>query len=223
MKLLLSIALVIGSLSAVAFPPGYATNVAKVKDDPNAHFSGTVKEVKITKSYVYAKIQGKTTTKWIATSPTKLLKGDKVEFVNGPAMKDFHSKALDRTFKEIYFTSYVKVTGRSVKLKSTVKKGSIKKANHLISDIFKNSKKLENKEVKIRAKVVKASNGIMKRNWLHIQDGTDYKGMFDLVVTTDQKAKVGDTVVITAKVTLNKDFGYGYKYPVLLEKAKVSK
>ena len=110
-----------------------------------------------------------------------------------------------------------------MKQKSDVVSGTIKKANYKISDIFKDSKKLENKEVIIRAKVVKSLTGIMKKNWLHIQDGTNHKGKFDLVVTTLDKVKAGDTVLIKAKVSLNKDFGHGYVYPIILENAKITK
>ena len=33
--------------------------------------------------------------------------------------------------------------------------------------------------------------------------------------------KVGDTVLVTGTVVLNKDFGMGYQYPVMLESAEV--
>jgi hypothetical protein len=34
---------------------------------------------------------------------------------------------------------------------------------------------------------------------------------------------VGDNITIEGKVTLDKDFGYGYFYNVLLEEGKISK
>ncbi|WP_127716407.1 hypothetical protein [Halobacteriovorax sp. HLS] len=223
MKRTITALLFLLSLSALGFPPGYATQVAKIKDDPKALFSGTVQEVKMTKTYTYVQVKNKNSSAWVATSPTKVLKGDKVEFLKGQEMKDFHSKALDRKFPSIYFTSYIKVLDRKISEKSAVKKGSVKKSKHTISDIFKNAKSLDKKNVVIRAKVVKYLPGIMKKNWLHVQDGTDYEGKFDLVITTNDVVKEGQIVELKATVALDKDFGHGYKYPILLENAKVIK
>jgi hypothetical protein len=60
----------------------------------------------------------------------------------------------------------------------------------------------------------------MKRNWIHIQDGTEYSGKFDLTATTDIEATVGETLTLEGTITLDKDFGYGYSYEVLMEDAK---
>ena len=61
----------------------------------------------------------------------------------------------------------------------------------------------------------------MGRNWVHIQDGTNDKGQYDLLVTSTQNAKIGDVVVFEGKVATNKDFGAGYKYSVMIEEAKI--
>ena len=82
---------------------------------------------------------------------------------------------------------------------------------------------LNGKIVQIRGKVVKVNNGIMKRNFLHIQDGTGGQGTNDITVTSDQTANVGDEVNITGTVALNVDFGFGYNYPILVEKSTIEK
>jgi hypothetical protein len=91
-----------------------------------------------------------------------------------------------------------------------------------VAEIYAASAKLEGKSVTVRGKVVKYNPGIMGRNWLHIQDGTGGPGSNDLLVTTTDRAKRGDTVLVVGKVALNKDFGAGYKYNVLVEEAKVT-
>ena len=92
-----------------------------------------------------------------------------------------------------------------------------------ISEIYSSSAKLGGKSVKVRGKVVKYNPEIMGKNWLHIQDGTGTEGSNDLLITTATgKAKPGDIVLITGKVALNKDFGAGYKYDLLIEDAKVT-
>ncbi len=59
----------------------------------------------------------------------------------------------------------------------------------------------------------------MELNWVHIQDGTEFEGKFDLTVTSTESFKVGSVVTLEGVLALNKDFGYGYSYEVLLEKA----
>ncbi len=82
---------------------------------------------------------------------------------------------------------------------------------------------LKGKIVQIRGKVVKVNNGIMKRNFLHIQDGTGGQGTNDITITSDETANVGDEVTITGTVALNVDFGFGYNYPILIEKSTIEK
>jgi hypothetical protein len=90
--------------------------------------------------------------------------------------------------------------------------------------IWANLKALDGKTVTVRGKVVKFNAGILGRNWLHIQDGSGKPadGTHDLTVTTDGVAQVGDIVTVTGKVGLNKDFGAGYVYRVIVEGASVS-
>jgi hypothetical protein len=42
-------------------------------------------------------------------------------------------------------------------------------------------------------------------------------------VATTGTASVGDVVVVTGTVRIDKDFGAGYSYPVMIEDATVSK
>ena len=44
----------------------------------------------------------------------------------------------------------------------------------------------------------------------------------DLIVTTKATTSVGETVVLTGNIVLDKDFGAGYSYPVLLEDASIT-
>jgi hypothetical protein len=61
----------------------------------------------------------------------------------------------------------------------------------------------------------------MNKNWIHLQDGTEFDGQFDLTLTTDQQFEVGSVVTVEGKIALDKDFGYGYSYKVLLEDGKI--
>ena len=96
------------------------------------------------------------------------------------------------------------------------------KGGKTIQEIFAGKTVLNGREVSVRGKVVKYNAGIMNKNWLHIQDGTGAEGSNDLTLTTSASAKVGDTVLVSGKVTIEKDFGFGYKFAVIIEDAEVA-
>lgn len=94
-----------------------------------------------------------------------------------------------------------------------------------VADIFAKAKELNGKKVKVRGQVVKFSPAIMGKNWLHLQDGTGdpLRNTHDLVVTTAGEAAKGDMVVVEGVVAADKDFGYGYKYDVIVEDVAVTR
>jgi hypothetical protein len=92
-----------------------------------------------------------------------------------------------------------------------------------VAEVFADKAALAGQKVTLRGKVVKANANIMNMSWLHVRDGSGADGTNDLTVTTTATPLpgVGDTVVVTGTVALDKDFGMGYQYPVLLENAEV--
>lgn len=76
---------------------------------------------------------------------------------------------------------------------------------------------LSGKEVQVVGKVVKVNNGIMGRNFVHVQDGTGTETTNNLIVTSKNTAAVGDRVTAVGRVVLNREFGSGYTYPLLIE------
>jgi hypothetical protein len=90
-----------------------------------------------------------------------------------------------------------------------------------VEAVHKERAQLAGKQITVTGKVVKVNNGIMKRNFVHVQDGTGGKATNNLIVTSGQTAKVGQKVTITGTVVLDTDFGMGYKYPILVEKSSV--
>ena len=93
-----------------------------------------------------------------------------------------------------------------------------------VAAVYKDKVSLTGKTVSVQGKVVKVNNGIMGRNWVHVQDATGDAngGNTNLIVTSKQTAKVGDAVTISGLVVLNRDFGSGYSYPLLIEDATAS-
>jgi predicted small lipoprotein YifL len=91
-----------------------------------------------------------------------------------------------------------------------------------VAEVFAEKGSLAGKPVTVRGKVVKVNRGIMGKNWLHVRDGSGAEGTNDLTVTTaGELPALGATVVVTGPVTLDKDFGMGYQYAVILEDAEV--
>lgn len=93
-----------------------------------------------------------------------------------------------------------------------------------VLEVFTEKAALANQKVVVRGKVVKTNAGIMGKDWVHVRDGSGEEGSNDLTVTMTAQPmpNVGDTVLVTGTVVLDKDFGMGYQYPVLVEDATVT-
>lgn len=92
-----------------------------------------------------------------------------------------------------------------------------------VAALNQNKAALAGQTISAQGKVVKVNNGIMGRNFVHVQDGTGDAASNNLVVTSKQTAGVGDQVTITGVVVVNRDFGAGYSYPLLIEEASIVK
>jgi hypothetical protein len=164
--------------------------------------------------------------------------GEKVSFPAGMEMRDFQSNTLNKTFDSIYFvSSFGKGVDAHAQGAPTMPPGhpdiskgatdvdlsAIPKAEGglTIDEIWSKRSDLAGTDVVVRGRVVKVTSGVMGRNWLHIRDGSGADGTNDLTVTTSQSAKVGDLVLVSGKAAVDKDFGAGYQYGILLEDASV--
>jgi hypothetical protein len=202
--------------------------------------SGKVVETMDSGGYTYAQIETASGKRiWVAAPKMKITEGQDISFVPGATMPNFRSKTLNRTFDEIVFSPgplreqkpahSAETTGSKAQVVKTTEQIKVEKASgknaYTVGEIYKNSKDLDKKNVVIRAKVLKVSQGIMGKNWLHIQDGTGdpAKGTRDLVVTTADLPSVGDVVTLSGTLSRDKDFGAGYRYKVIVENATIKK
>ena len=109
--------------------------------------------------------------------------------------------------------------------------GSIKVAKaegangRTVTEIYAQKTSLKGKPVEVRGKVVKYTPNVMGKNWIHVRDGSGAhdKQNDDITVTTVDVVAVGDVVLVKGTVVLDKDFGAGYTYPVLIEDVKISR
>jgi predicted RNA-binding protein len=201
---------------------------------PNSH-KVTVSEVIQTGSYTYLKLKEDDKEYWAAVSSMEAKPGQTYYYQQSMEMRDFKSKELNRTFSSIYFIDNLsdqpitqkkketlKTTGRQMVERATDIKVKPAEGGVTISTLMTDKSKFDGKIVRINGKVMKYSADIMGKNWVHLQDGTEAGGQYDLVITTMDQVKPGDVVTFEGKISLNKDFGYGYKYDVLMEDAKAS-
>lgn len=197
---------------------------------PNQH-KATVMEVIPVSAYTYLHVTENGKDYWIAAPRADFKVGEVIVFSNYMEMKNFESKELKKTFESILFIDNASVKlGEGIMnepMKPTISKEDIKiepiKDGVTIAQIFENPDNYSNKVVKVKGKVIKINSGIMKKNWIHLQDGTSYQDNYDLTITSNDMVRNGDVVVFEGKIVLNKDFGYGYSYKVLMEDAKASK
>ena len=94
-----------------------------------------------------------------------------------------------------------------------------------VGDLYKEKAELAGKQVTLHGKVVKVNNQIMNRNFLHLQDGSGdaASGTNDVTITSDDTAAKGDEITVTGTLAVDLDFGAGYTYPLLVEKATITK
>ena len=190
-------------------------------------------------TYTYMKVKEDMAEKWIATGKTEAEEGDVLYYGQALEMPNFHSKEIDRTFDKIYFIDKVSEQpfenaqsgqmpmgqmqqGHSGAVKSEQKSSiSLEKSGNevTIAEIYANPKDFEGKKFEIRGVVTKVNKEIMGKNWIHLQDGTSNDGSFDLTVTTQALPEMNDEVIFKGSLTLEKDFGAGYYYDVIMEDA----
>ncbi len=204
--------------------------------------TGKVLETMDAAGYTYVHVDTGSETFWAAAPQFAAKVGDDVVVPEGMPMPDYHSKTLDRTFDMVYFVPNVLVGGaenltgdlpadhpsmnggKTVVETTDVDLSGITAAEggQTVADIFAKKAELAGKPVKIHGKVVKFTPEIMGKNWIHLQDGTGDAGTNDLTVTTSAVAQTGDTVTVSGVLVIDKDFGYGYAYDVIIEAADVS-
>ncbi|MBT8308445.1 MAG: hypothetical protein KJN85_16010 [Maribacter sp.] len=218
------------------FTPNPSTQVVTT---PSKSFSDelhtiSVNEILPATRYVYLNVSEGNSKFWIATRKQEIKKGETYFYRGGLLKTNFESKEYDKVFDTIYLVSNLVSQDHSMQtdnLNTSVQKrnpisqkeeipthtdkivehkGSIK-----IAELIKDPKKYEGHTIQLSGKCVKVNPNIMERNWIHLQDGS--KDDFDLVITTNTFIPEGTEITIRGTVVLNKDFGAGYKYDLIVE------
>ena len=219
-------------------PPGHPPldETQRPKSSASPGITGVVLEQIPAGKYLYLKLKTPAAEVWAAVLKEEVSAGSTVTVEKPHRMAKFKSPTLGRTFDVIYFGTLA--PNQPMEDTSTRNKPSREKnerpsalmpkaegANSLhIDQLYAERTKWAGKEVAIRGMVVKYNAEILGSNWLHIQDGSGSAKAAnnDLVVTTQAQVSVGDDVVVTGIVALDRDFGSGYSYGLMLERASVA-
>jgi predicted RNA-binding protein len=219
------------------------SNYSKI-DAPQTASKTTVHKIVVDEfvgggTYAYLNVTENNESYWMAIPNTDVEKGGTYYYNGGMMMKDFKSEQLNRIFDEIVFVEGIRTSEELMAMpqndghthtqnavvdavEEVVKIEKAANGIHL-NELLSNKKSFEGKEVILKGKVIKVNNGIMEKNWVHIVDGTQFEDKKSITVTTQEIIEVGDIVTFKGKVTLEKDFGYGYVYDILLEEGELVK
>ena len=211
--------------SSGLFSTAYATG---------GNIKGKVTETMEASGYTYVLLDTGSEKIWGAAPTTTIAVGDQIEFSTDMPMRDFQSKSLNRSFPVIYFAPrFISSNNNStsgippISANSTSKKPAVAlktmakaKDGYTITEIYNDKTNLAGKTISVRGQVTKFNAKVMNKNWLHIKDSS---GENDLTITTNDTVAVGDVVLISGKLALDKDFGYGYLYPLIIEQASMTK
>ena len=233
-------------LNAILINTAYAAqnNTNEVQQNDPGKIYGKVTEIIDIAGYTYAEVDTGKEKVWAAGPVTPLKTGDMISFSSQMPMQNFHSKSIGRDFPVIYFINrYITDKGASATTSATTSttasttasphsqinqqqtiqpiKGINKvEGGNTIAEIYSDKSNLNGKTIRVRGQVTKFTPGILGKNWLHIRDSST---LDDLTVTTNGTIAVGDVVIAEGKLELDKDFNYGYFYPVILEDATTTK
>lgn len=218
-------------LAAHATPPAAAPA-------SGAALKGEVLEVRNVENYTYLRLKTKDGETWAAVQSASVKKGAQVTLDNPMVMENFESKSLRKKFDRIVFASLADPNGKpaasiaaahGAAAAPTAPVAKLAKASgpdaKTVAEIVTGKAALKDRNVTLHAQVVKVSNGILGKNWIHLQDGSGSaaKGTQDIVATTTDTTTVGQVVNVTATVHTDVNIGSGYAYAVLLENAKIRK
>lgn len=193
-----------------------------------------VNEVLAASKYNYINVNEGNEQFWIAAKKQNIVIGETYFYKGGLLKTNYESKEHNKLFPKIYLVTnmvasdhanqagVIKQTSSKTEDQATSaatipqdvkvidQEGSIK-----IAELVKHPEKYDGQTIQISGVCVKINPNIMNRNWIHITDGS--QDDYDLTITSDELVAEGTVITMQATVALNKDFGAGYRYDLILE------
>lgn len=210
--------------------------------------SGQVLEAIDAGSYTYLRLKTEKGETWAAVERSNVKKGAEVTIFDPAEMANFESRALNRTFPKIVFGTIGTLpsppanvapgghgsadvgamhgdVGKSIDAPVTKVTKAEGADARTVAEVNNQRLALKDRQVTLRAQVVKVTPQVMGKTWVHLRDGSGSpaNGSNDLLATGKDEPKVGDVVVAKGVVRTDVNLGSGYVYKVLVENASFGK
>lgn len=189
----------------------------------------------MTDRYLYLNVNEGAKNYWISTWKMPVNIGDKLYYENGILKLNFYSKEQKRFYDTLFLVSRI-AKSPFINKKSIVNDVIAKNKDDVINnsklfkknlkniiplkEIITNSESYKDKIIDVAGKCIKVNINIMGKNWIHIQQQDDNGEKYELVVTSQEKVKVGEDCVFKGEVKTKIDLGAGYFYDVIVQDAK---
>lgn len=185
------------------------------------------KEVKHTEKYTYILAKEGEQEFWVAVPRQEIKVNTEYLYRDALLKTNFYSQEFNKNFDKIYLVSSIIAANNHPGGSTSDVESEITKVNSSpdpsaisLKSLFDSKTKFAGKTITVTGKCVKANYNIMGRNWYHIQDNTKSDGKnLDLTITSNDQINVGEMVNFAGTIALNKDFGSGYKYEIIMEQA----
>lgn len=192
--------------------------------------TAVTEEVMHSEKYTYLKVSDGNRRYWIATASADIEPGTTISYHDGLLRVNFESQEFKRVFDTIYLVNSVRVEGKNPAGPPTPEKDIDADTKNYISEIqgsisldklFASRSEYDGKIVTVAGNVIKVNRNIMGMDWVHITDNSIIGGKpAELTITTNSDVSTGQKAVFKGKISLNRDFGYGYRYDILMEEAE---
>lgn len=180
-----------------------------------------------TSKYVYIRVKEGEEEFWIATSLQDINIGRSYFYRGGLLKTNFESKEYKRTFDKLFLISQLISSDHGSTMDPSGAAATATPVNSTpipaldvpgttrVADLIATPKKFEGKVIQVSGTCTKVNPNIMGRNWIHLKDAGN-----EVVITTDAPVVESQNVTMLGTVSLNKDFGSGYQYDILLEEGR---
>lgn len=191
-----------------------------------------VEEILTTEKYAYLKVKEAADEFWIAISKRDVKVGETYTYKGGLLKRNFFSREFNRVFDTVYLVSNIRkksgsdagasASAERIPAAESLPDLSVEKIDPAagaisLAQLFSQKSTYAGQKIKITGKCMKVNPKIMNRNWIHIQDGSGEQ--LDLTVTTSENIPLGAIVSLEGTIALDKDFGAGYRYDIIMEGA----
>lgn len=189
--------------------------------------------------YTYIKFEEKNETYWIAVPKTDLNIGETLTIKESTWMKNFESKALNKTFDKVMFADFEDskkaihgvdnvhgIHGQKMnneELKPNFEQVTISNEAPIkvtITELYEKKDSFKNKNVQIEGEIVQISTKVQGNSWVKISDGKE--AVIVRSNNEDEKFKRKDKVSVITTINTDVNYGYGFKYQIIGVNAQIT-